>query len=990
MIYGGMTNENGSMNIKISNIVKEQLHDAAIVQELPGQGVQRLSIVNRAVDSVFTEFKGVANDLSRRKRLSDAVNLAGKVSAPNDAGVQLQTIVGDEGVQRLVTQVRAGNDLTDSQANNVLAAVSPNVLNALRSELSQDNSQISSDELAIALNASEHVVSANTAHTGSTHTSAQTTQSSGGASGAASENTGLMRYALPLLLGALALLTIKYCSDSAKSRVVAEERGNLEVELADVQEESELQTTQIASLQGDYDSAQSQIDSLQSDYDSAQSQITTLQGDYDTAQSELASLQGDYDSAQSQIVQLEGDLQSSRAEAETLRDVPTDTAELQQLLASATNERDLASNSGSALQGQLNQVYAERNQALQQRESLLAELEDARTTIASNEEAIANIDRLKAEITEITAARDDALERNIELTAANEKLLMEVEAIEPTITDLESQVESLTSVRTELDQQLLETTEALDKEKSDRELHVNILMQDVESLKTQVAEAAPTIEGLEGQVASLTDEKTQLQTELADTTIALDESRSARQQDTDRLTAETTDLSGQLTQMLGFRDAAETSLAEQQTKVTEQAETITSLEEQVSSLEKANEDAGDSATALQTRLDEIDAELKSAQENLTNTEAQLTERTAALESTNDKLAVAQSQLDELEKERNGLVDGREKLTQNIADLNAEKLAAISEVEGRDTSISKLTSDLQTAVSDTETAESRITELESSLEMEQASVTELENSNAALEQENASLLADNETANGTIDSLDAQLKTQGQNLQQEQQKIETLNETVAGLEADGSVLTQERDIALSKSEVLEKLLAVTDRKTETLTRDRNALQNEIEIAASNDQAMTVVTLALREKIEQQLILEGIEDASVQSIDGDRAVSITLGSGNLFQAGQASLTREGGIVLAKLGNILSGYSDWRLDVEGHTDSQGIGRALRQRYPTNWELSSARAAAAVRHMTDVGGVSAESLSVHGFADTRPIGDNSSAEGREMNRRVDIVLRR
>jgi len=477
MIYGGMTNENGSMNIKISNIVKEQLHDAAIVQELPGQGVQRLSIVNRAVDSVFTEFKGVANDFTRRKRLFDAVNLAGKVSAPDDAGVQLQTIVGDEGVQRLVTQVRAGNDLTDSQANNVLAAVSPNVLNALRSELSQDNSQISSDELAIALNASEHVVSANTAHTGSTgstHTSAQTTQSSGGASGAVSENTGLMRYALPLLLGALALLTIKYCSDSAKSRVVAEERGNLEVELADVQEESELQTTQIASLQGDYDSAQSQIDSLQSDYDSAQSQITTLQGDYDTAQSELASLQGDYDSAQSQIVQLEGDLQSSRAEAETLRDVPTDTAELQQLLASATNERDLASNSGSALQGQLNQVYAERNQALQQRESLLAELEDARTTIASNEEAIANIDRLKAEITEITAARDDALERNIELTAANEKLLMEVEAIEPTITDLESQVGSLTSVRTELDQQLLETTEALDKEKSDRELHVNI------------------------------------------------------------------------------------------------------------------------------------------------------------------------------------------------------------------------------------------------------------------------------------------------------------------------------------------------------------------------------------------------------------------------------------------------------------------------------------------------------------------------------------
>ena len=157
-----------------------------------------------------------------------------------------------------------------------------------------------------------------------------------------------------------------------------------------------------------------------------------------------------------------------------------------------------------------------------------------------------------------------------------------------------------------------------------------------------------------------------------------------------------------------------------------------------------------------------------------------------------------------------------------------------------------------------------------------------------------------------------------------------------------------------------------------------------------QALTDETNSLRENIERQLVQAGINDARVQSVDDDRAVAITLGSGNLFQTGDATLTREGGVVLAKIGKILTNYSDWRIDVEGHTDSYAIGKSLRKRYPTNWELSSARASAAVRHMKNIGGVDAESLSVHGFAETRPIADNSNARGRELNRRVDIILRR
>jgi len=245
------------------------------------------------------------------------------------------------------------------------------VLAALGSELTDGTVQNSAAGLATLLNAQGGITTNSVDTTQDKHTSAQAVHSSGNAAVVESGNSGFMRFALPILLvGALILGSIKYCSDSEKSRVVAEERTNLQQELAGAQEESELQTTKFASLQSEYDSAQSQI----------------------------GELQGEYDSAQSQIGKLQGDLQSSQAELEALRDVPVDTAELQQSLASVTSERDAAIDSGSELQAQLEQAGTERDQALQQAESLTAELDVANLTISDNEESIANIDRMKAEI----------------------------------------------------------------------------------------------------------------------------------------------------------------------------------------------------------------------------------------------------------------------------------------------------------------------------------------------------------------------------------------------------------------------------------------------------------------------------------------------------------------------------------------------------------------------------------------------------------------
>ncbi|HER35283.1 MAG: OmpA family protein [Halothiobacillaceae bacterium] len=105
--------------------------------------------------------------------------------------------------------------------------------------------------------------------------------------------------------------------------------------------------------------------------------------------------------------------------------------------------------------------------------------------------------------------------------------------------------------------------------------------------------------------------------------------------------------------------------------------------------------------------------------------------------------------------------------------------------------------------------------------------------------------------------------------------------------------------------------------------------------------------------------------------------------LFPTGEASLSTPGKALLARLADRLTD-SAYRITVEGHTDDRPIDT---WRYPSNWELSAARAAAVVRQLIDAG-IRPSRLNAVGLADTQPIADNGTLSGRAENRRVDLVL--
>lgn len=110
---------------------------------------------------------------------------------------------------------------------------------------------------------------------------------------------------------------------------------------------------------------------------------------------------------------------------------------------------------------------------------------------------------------------------------------------------------------------------------------------------------------------------------------------------------------------------------------------------------------------------------------------------------------------------------------------------------------------------------------------------------------------------------------------------------------------------------------------------------------------------------------------------------------FESGQATITAEGYKVLDGLiAHLKTVAGDQLIRIEGHADNQEIGPSLKSHYETNWHLSKARAGSVLRYVMEKGGIDSAKLSSVGYGDTKPMVSNATEEGRQKNRRVDIVL--
>jgi chemotaxis protein MotB len=200
-----------------------------------------------------------------------------------------------------------------------------------------------------------------------------------------------------------------------------------------------------------------------------------------------------------------------------------------------------------------------------------------------------------------------------------------------------------------------------------------------------------------------------------------------------------------------------------------------------------------------------------------------------------------------------------------------------------------------------------------------------------------------------DALRRELAKRGELIQEAEGRIVTTESQVIALETDLEALKRQ------KQELLEAQL----KTQQEAARAQKNLKDE-----------------MRSALESR-------DVTISELQGNLTLNIL--DRILFDSGQAVIKPEGEEVLRQIGGVLDQVPNRQIHVMGHTDNIPIHTPV---YPSNWELSAARALAAVRFLVDGGGVDPKRIAAVAHGEFQPIASNATPEGRARNRRITIVV--
>ncbi|MFG6148249.1 flagellar motor protein MotS [Halobacillus sp. B23F22_1] len=164
----------------------------------------------------------------------------------------------------------------------------------------------------------------------------------------------------------------------------------------------------------------------------------------------------------------------------------------------------------------------------------------------------------------------------------------------------------------------------------------------------------------------------------------------------------------------------------------------------------------------------------------------------------------------------------------------------------------------------------------------------------------------------------------------------------------------------------------------------AADREKEEAAGDEEMGNSDLDELVEEVDEFLESNDLQDI-ISATRTDRGVVLVLQEQLLFETGEADILPSGEPFLTKVGQLLENIPN-HVKVEGHTDNRPISTI---QYPSNWELSGARAGSVIRFLTtNTDQLNGERISAAAYADTRPVASNDNEENYRKNRRVEIVI--
>ena len=212
-----------------------------------------------------------------------------------------------------------------------------------------------------------------------------------------------------------------------------------------------------------------------------------------------------------------------------------------------------------------------------------------------------------------------------------------------------------------------------------------------------------------------------------------------------------------------------------------------------------------------------------------------------------------------------------------------------------------------------------------------------------------------------EKYDADMKALNDELAKAQDELANANAELSGLR--------------SEKGNLENQLANLKKEIERLTGESSANAKLVEAAKKRLETFR----KMLEKFQSM-----VESGKLKIKIVNNKMLVEMQSAILFPSGKAELSDEGKEALTEVAKILADISDRKFQVAGHTDNVPIKK---RRFKSNWDLSSARAVAVVKHLIE-NGVQAENISAAGYAETQPAASNETEEGKAQNRRIEIVL--
>ncbi len=218
-----------------------------------------------------------------------------------------------------------------------------------------------------------------------------------------------------------------------------------------------------------------------------------------------------------------------------------------------------------------------------------------------------------------------------------------------------------------------------------------------------------------------------------------------------------------------------------------------------------------------------------------------------------------------------------------------------------------------------------------------------------------------------------------------------------LTTDLSYVTDQRDKAVTDKEELDGILrsradslsqSIVElrRKVADLDAENRMLKAEnASLVKAREEQVQKVSATYESMLEKMKSEISKGQITISELKGKLTVNMV--DSILFDSGKAEVKKGGLEILGKVISILKDVKDKSIRIEGHTDNVQISRALAQRYPTNWELSAARAINVARYLQDEG-IDPGQLSAVAYGEWKPVGENDTPEGRAKNRRIEIIL--